>query len=58
MEEMLRRVSQIYDGEVERVIARLTSLMEPVMILAMGAVVLFIVVAILLPIFEMGQMVR
>ncbi|MGZ8380745.1 MAG: type II secretion system inner membrane protein GspF [Nitrospira sp.] len=58
MEEMLRRVSQIYDGEVERVIARLTSLMEPVMILAMGTIVLFIVVAILLPIFEMGQMVR
>jgi general secretion pathway protein F len=58
MEEMLRRVSQIYDGEVERVIARLTSLMEPIMILAMGAIVLFIVVAILLPIFEMGQMIR
>jgi general secretion pathway protein F len=58
MEEMLRRVSQIYDSEVERVIARLTSLMEPIMILAMGAIVLFIVVAILLPIFEMGQMIR
>jgi general secretion pathway protein F len=43
---------------VERVIARLTSLMEPIMILVMGAIVLFIVVAILLPIFEMGQMVR
>lgn len=58
MEDMLRRVSQIYDGEVERVITRLTSLMEPVMILAMGVMVFFIVVAILLPIFEMGQMVR
>ena len=58
MEEMLRRVSQIYDGEVERVITRLTSLMEPIMILAMGVIVFFIVVAILLPIFEMGQMVR
>jgi general secretion pathway protein F len=55
---MLRRVSQIYDGEVERVITRLTSLLEPVMILAMGIIVFFIVVAILLPIFEMGQMVR
>jgi general secretion pathway protein F len=32
--------------------------MEPIMILVMGAIVLFIVVAILLPIFEMGQMVR
>lgn len=58
MEEMLRRVSQIYDGEVERVITRLTSLMEPIMILVMGVIVFFIVVAILLPIFEMGQMVH
>jgi general secretion pathway protein F len=58
MEEMLRRVSQIYDGEVDRVITRLTSLMEPIMILGMGLIVFFIVVAILLPIFEMGQMVR
>jgi len=57
MEEMLRRVSQIYDGEVDRVITRLTSLMEPIMILGMGIIVFFIVVAILLPIFEMGQMV-
>ena len=58
MEEMLRRVSQIYDAEVERVITRLTSLLEPIMILVMGVIVFFIVVAILLPIFEMGQMVR
>jgi general secretion pathway protein F len=58
MEEMLRRVSHIYDGEVERVITRLTSLMEPIMILVMGVIVFFIVIAILLPIFEMGQMVH
>jgi general secretion pathway protein F len=58
MEEMLRRISQIYDGEVDRVITRVTSLMEPIMILAMGVIVFFIVVAILLPIFEMGQIVR
>ncbi len=58
MEEMLRRIGQIYDGEVDRVITRFTSLLEPIMILAMGILVFFIVVAILLPIFEMGQMVR
>jgi general secretion pathway protein F len=58
MEDMLRRISQIYDGEVERVVTRLTSLLEPVMILLMGVIVFFIVVSILLPIFEMGQMVR
>jgi general secretion pathway protein F len=58
MEEMLRRIGQIFDGEVDRVITRFTSLLEPVMIVVMGIIVLFIVVAILLPIFEMGQMVR
>ena len=58
MEEMLRRIGQIYDGEVERVITRFTSLLEPIMILVMGVIVFCIVVAILLPIFEMGQMVR
>lgn len=58
MEEMLRRIGQIYDGEVERVITRFTALLEPIMILVMGVIVFFIVVAILLPIFEMGQMVR
>jgi general secretion pathway protein F len=58
MEEMLRRIGQIFDGEVDRVITRFTSLLEPIMIVVMGVIVLFIVVAILLPIFEMGQMVR
>ena len=58
MEEMLRRIGLIYDGEVDRVITRFTSLLEPIMILVMGILVFCIVVAILLPIFEMGQMVR
>jgi len=58
MEEMLRRIGQIFDGEVDRVITRFTSLLEPIMIVVMGIIVLFIVIAILLPIFEMGQMVR
>lgn len=58
MEEMLRRIGQIYDAEVERVITRFTALLEPIMILVMGVIVFFIVIAILLPIFEMGQMVK
>jgi general secretion pathway protein F len=58
LEEMLRRVSQIYDGEVDRVVTRVTSLLEPVMILGMGLIVFFIVLAILLPIFEMSQFAR
>lgn len=58
LEDMLRRIAEIYDAEVDRVISRLTSLLEPMMILFMGSVVFFIVLAILLPIFEMSQIVK
>lgn len=58
LENMLRRISEIYNAEVDRVISRLTSLLEPIMILLMGSVVFFIVLAILLPIFEMSQIVK
>lgn len=58
LEDMLRRIAQIYDTEVDRTMSRLTSLLEPIMILLMGSVVFFIVLAILLPIFEMSQIVK
>ncbi|GIW39551.1 MAG: type II secretion system protein GspF [Candidatus Binatia bacterium] len=58
LEEMLARAADSYDNEVETSIASLTSIMEPVIILVMGAVVLFIVLAILVPIFELNQLVR
>ena len=58
LEGMLIRVSQVYDSEVETSVNQLTALLEPIMIVVMGIVVLFIVLAILLPIFEMSQMAR
>ena len=36
----------------------MASLIEPIMILLMAAVVLFVLLAVLLPVFEMNQMVR
>jgi len=39
-------------------VTALTSILEPVIILVMGLVVGFIVISILLPIFEMNQLVR
>ncbi|RMF86306.1 MAG: type II secretion system protein GspF [Nitrospinota bacterium] len=58
LEEMLRRIAESYDNEVEATVQGLTSILEPFMILVMGAVVGFIVLSILLPIFEMNQIVR
>jgi general secretion pathway protein F len=55
MESMLLRVAEAYEHQVEMSISGLLSLLEPLMILFMGTVVGFIVMAILLPIFEASQ---
>ncbi len=57
LEKMLQKVAESYQNEVEITLGMLMSLITPVMILAMGVVVLFIVIAILLPIMEMSQIV-
>ncbi len=57
LETMLQKVSEAYDNEVETVVTGMTSLLGPLMILGMGFAILFIVLAILLPIFEVSQMV-
>ncbi len=51
----LLSIADMYDGEVEMTAKTLTSLLEPAIVLAMGVVVGFIVLAILLPIFEINQ---
>jgi general secretion pathway protein F len=56
LEQMLVRVSDAYDTEVDAKVTRLTSLMEPLMILGMGLGVGFIVYAILKPIMDMSNM--
>jgi general secretion pathway protein F len=57
LEAMLNKVADVFENEVESSIATMTSLVEPVMLLIMGAIVMFIVLSILLPIFEMNQLV-
>jgi general secretion pathway protein F len=54
---MLGRVADFQQDEVERVVSALVKLFEPLMLLLMGAVVLFIVMAILLPMLSMNQLV-
>ncbi|MBE9582802.1 MAG: type II secretion system inner membrane protein GspF [Proteobacteria bacterium] len=58
LEAMLQKIADTYEKEVESQIMAMTSMLEPVMILTMGLVVGFIVISILLPIFEMNQMIR
>ena len=58
LEEMLEKAADLYDDDVESSIASLTSIIEPAIILLMGVVVGFIVIAILLPIFDMTSGIR
>ncbi len=58
LEVMLDKVAKAYEREVETAIMGMTSLIEPLMIAIMGMAVGFIVLSILLPIFEMNQMIH
>jgi len=58
LEEMMIHVADSYEKEVSGNLALLVALLEPVMILGMGLAVGFIVVAVLLPIFEMSHGIR
>ena len=55
--DMLARVAQTYESETDRILAALTSLVEPVIILVMGLLVGFVVMAVLLPIFDLSGLV-
>jgi general secretion pathway protein F len=54
---MMERTASHLDNEVKRLIDTALTLLEPMVILFMGAVVMFIVLATLLPIFSMEQLV-
>jgi general secretion pathway protein F len=58
IEEMLAKAAEVYEDDLESAIASMTAMIEPIVILAMGVVVGFIVMAILLPIFEMTSGIR
>jgi type IV pilus assembly protein PilC len=53
--QMLEDVAEFYDQEVENRLGILTTMIEPVLMICMGMVIAFIVVALYLPIFEMGS---
>ncbi len=55
LEQMLDRISGAYDEEIEIATERMTALLEPIMIIGLALVVGFIVVAIVLPILQVGQ---
>ena len=55
LDAMLTKVADIYDSEVEIAFDAMLSLMEPAIILILGGIIGFIVIALYLPIFTLGD---
>ncbi|HDR00419.1 MAG TPA: type II secretion system F family protein [candidate division WOR-3 bacterium] len=52
LDDMLKQVSDYYDSEVEYAVKNLTGMIEPVMILLMGVMAVFLIIAIIMPYME------
>ncbi|MEE8575286.1 MAG: type II secretion system F family protein, partial [Thermodesulfobacteriota bacterium] len=57
LDGLLLKAADTYEGDFERSITRALAIIEPVLIITMGIVVGFIVLAILLPIFQLNDLV-
>lgn len=55
LDAMLSKIADFYDDEVDTAVENLTALLEPMLMVFLGVVVGFIVVAMYLPIFKMGE---
>ncbi|ACI22092.1 MULTISPECIES: type II secretion system F family protein [Thermodesulfovibrio] len=54
-DEMLNKVADFYDEEVDNAVANLMSMLEPALIVFLGVTIGFIVVSLYLPIFKLGE---
>ncbi|HJU29530.1 MAG TPA: type II secretion system F family protein, partial [Candidatus Binataceae bacterium] len=58
LEDMLDRVADNYEREVEASLRQMTTVLEPMMTLLMAAMILFMMLAVLLPIFQLNQLMQ
>ncbi|MEX1141707.1 MAG: type II secretion system F family protein [Thermoleophilaceae bacterium] len=58
LEEMLAKIADFYEDQVAAALKALTSILEPIMIMAVGGIVGFIVIAMYLPMFQVYDQIR
>ncbi len=56
LDKMLTKIADFYDLEVDEAVKGLSSMIEPIVIVVMGVIVGFIVIAMYMPIFNMGEL--
>ncbi len=57
LDQMLTKIADFYDDEVDNAVANLTQMLEPMMMVILGTSIGFIIVSLYLPIFKMGEVV-
>ncbi len=57
IDEMLEKMADFWDEEIEATLSALTSLLEPILIVVLGVIVGGIVIALFLPIFQISEVV-
>ena len=55
LDHMLNKVADIYEREVSDIVSMLSSLLEPVMMVVLGLIIGGMVIAMYLPIFQLGN---
>ncbi len=56
LDSMLGKIAEFYDDEVDAAVSNLTAMLEPLLMVFLGGTIGFIVIAMYLPIFKMGQL--
>jgi len=55
---MLAKIADFYEDEVEAAVKALTSILEPIMIIVVGGIVGFVVIAMYLPLFKVYDQIK
>ncbi len=58
LEPMLEKAAQAYEREVAAALAQMTTLLEPVMTIVMAGMIVFMILAVLMPIFQLNQLMQ
>ena len=57
LDDMLNKAAEFYEEEVDTAVAQLSSLMEPIIMVVLGGIIGVILVAMYLPLFNLGNVV-
>ena len=58
LSDMLIKIADFYDDEVDTAVAALTAMVEPLLMVFIGVIIGFIVVAMYLPLFNIPQLIQ